>query len=373
MGNLIWAIEAVLLGLWGFILSLNFSTPFHQCMSFAQLLISSTTLVFHALIASRNPPRAFAVSQAYACAIAALGLVYTVVLLNPSMYDVAFNSPTLLGPLPFAANVGLTWIILLLFGAVAMSIQDVNDGQKTALFLHPFGYHMLVALPCLMVMFSQNGVMSTILVFIIWALYIILELISRTLCIQTIYKDEQLDNDSKQFFLNRLWHSLGYPLRRMQAIDDLSLTQITPFIADLVGKGAMLSIVIIALLSVSGPLSILCLVLLVIAGLHQISWLSFVDWILGDYSDEAVKTGNGWPQPPKAPDVVDFKDQTPDPTYANPDTTIVPSAPTLPDIKGIPSPLINPVSAPGTGARYRFPGYQPPDLHLPLQWRDKAV
>ena len=144
MANLIWPVEAVLLGVWGFILSVAYSTPFHQFISFTQLLISSTTLFFHALVASRAPTRALAVSQAHSCAIAALFLLYVAVLMHPSMYDVAFKSPTIFGPWPFAANIGLAWIMLILLGAVAMCIPDIIDNQRSALMLHPFGYHMLI-------------------------------------------------------------------------------------------------------------------------------------------------------------------------------------------------------------------------------------
>ena len=382
MGNLVWAIEAVLLGTWGFVLSVLFSTPFHQCMALTQLTISTTTLVFHAIIASRNPPRAFAVSQAYACSIAALGLVYTAVLLSPDHYAAAFNSPTIIGPLPLAANVGLAWLIMLLFGAVAMSIQDVNDGQRTALFMHPYGYHMVVGLPCLVMMNNQSGILSTTGILLIWALYISMELVYRSLYTPYIYRDELLDADSQQDFILRLQHKLGYPIRRLQAIEDLSLSQIAPFVADLVGKGAMLTIVVIAFINSSGALAILCLSLLIVAGLHQLSWLAFVDWILGDYSDEAIQMGNGWPLN-QTPGVVEFKDNA-----ATPSLDTVASAPTLPDITRVAAlsenptattaptaPPLIPTATPATSARFRFPGYQSqqPDLHLPLQWRDKAV
>jgi hypothetical protein len=378
MANLIWPVEAVLLGVWGFILSVAYSTPFHQFISFTQLLISSTTLFFHALVASRAPTRALAVSQAHSCAIAALFLLYVAVLMHPSLYDVAFNSPTIFGPWPFAANIGLAWIMLILLGAIAMCIPDIIDNQRSALMLHPFGYHMLVAFPCMVVNSASSTPnttnMSLYITVCIWWLYMGGEIIARCFYTPTVYYDEQLDSVSRQYFLQRLFHSCGYPIRRLQAIDDMLTEGIVSIILDLLSKLGLLTIVVITFLSTSGPPMILCAVLMTIACLHQVNWLAFVDWILGDYDDYATPIGEGWKEPAASETaVVEFKQNEPSAPPLNIEPATTPSAPTLSEIKT--ATLVDGQTA--TAARFRFPSYQqhspPINLNLPLQWRDKAV
>ena len=373
MANLIWPVEAVLLGVWGFILSSAYSTPFHQFISFTQLLISSTTLFFHALVASRAPTRALAVSQAHSCAIAALFLLYVAVLMHPSMHDAAFKSPIIFGPWPFAANIGLAWIMLLLLGAVAMCIPDIIDNQRSALMLHPFGYHMLIVFPCLVITNATSSSFSYYIIIGIWWLYIAGEILARCFYTPTVFFDEQLDAESRQYFLQRLFHSLTYPIRRLQAIDDMLIEGIVSIILDLLSKGGLLAIVVITFIGTSGPPMILCAVLMTIACLHQVNWLAFVDWILGDYDDYATPIGEGWKEPEASETaVVDFKQDGPSAPQLIMDTSTQPSAPTLSEIQTLP-PLVN--GQPATGARFRFPSYHSPpiNLNLPLQWRDKAV
>jgi hypothetical protein len=352
MANLVWAVESVLLGLWGFILSAAYSTPFNQFISLSQLVIACITLFFHAVVASRAPTRAFAVSQAYACAVAAIGLMYCIVLTDADSYDRAFGTATLLGSMPLAAEIGLAWIVLLTFSAVGMCIQDVNDNQKTALMLHPFGYHMIVALPCLIIISTRNSGLTTAMLFTFWALYLVLEFTARAFYSASAYRDAVLSDSDRKFFVKRTWHSLTYPIRRLQTFDDMRAEDIVSFSADMAGKGVFLIISIVAYFSAVGSQGVVCLVLIAVAALQQLGWLDFVDWILGDYEEDPVRLGRGWG--------ISSDESTTATTSAGDNTG--PSAPPKGEV------LAAEATTNGAGVRFRQP-----DLHIPIQWRDKAV
>ena len=321
----------------------------NRFISFSQLLISAITLVFHTLIASRAPQRAFAVSQAYACAVAALALMYAVVLMDSNYHAIAFGSTTLFGPLPLSANIGLAWIIMLVFGAVGMSIQDVTDRQKTALMLHPFGYHMVVALPCLMLIATKHSSLNTIGLGICWTFYLVLQILSRCFYEQTAYKDLELDGTSRQRFFNRIWHSFTYPFRRMQTYNEMDTGDKISFFADMAGKAVFLIMVLVAYASATGSQGILCLVLLLISALQQLNVWYFVDWVLDEEVDEPVHIGKGWADAP-VPDDGAQNVQLP--------------APTAPELPTLASGELK------ATARFRM---SQPELHLPVQWRDKTV
>jgi hypothetical protein len=350
MANLVWAVEAVLLGVWGFVVSLSYSTRFHQFISFTQLIISSITLFFHALIASRAPTRAFAVSQAYACAVAAIGLMYVVVLMDTDYYDVAFGSATLLGSLPLGAEIGLAWLVLLIFGAVGMCVQDVNNNQKTALMMHPYGYHMVISLQCLMLIATKQSMLSIVGLCILWALYLVLQFVSRCFYSSVYaYKDTPLDPVKAKNLFSRIWHSVTYPICRIQTVEEITAEEIISLLADSASEGVFIMVVAITMISATGSQGILCIVLLTIAVLQQVNWLYFVDWILGDYEEDALPSGGGWRTAVIAV-----------PAAVNTNANAEPSAP--PMVSGEQS------STTATNARFRQP-----DLHIPLQWRDKTV
>lgn len=359
MANLVWAVESVLLGVWAFVLSAAYSTPFNQFISFSQLVIACITLVFHALIASRAPSRAFAVSQAYACAVAAIGLMYCVVLMDADSYDKAFGTATLLGSMPLSAEIGLAWVVLLVFGAVGMCVQDVNDNQKTALMLHPFGYHMIVALPCLMLIATNNSSLTVVVLFLCWSLYLVFELVARVFYSASVYKDAKLSESDQQYFVKRTWHLMTYPIRRFQTFDDMRTEDIVSFTADMAGKCVFLLIAVIAYFSAAGSQGVVCLVLIVIAALQQLNWLDFVDWVLGEYEEEPVQLGKGWDR--GADGAIEFAG-TGRTTAEVPEDASVPVVPAASGTSMIPGATAQ------AQARYRHP-----DLHIPIQWRDKAV
>jgi hypothetical protein len=363
MANLIWPVEAVLLGVWGFVLSMNYSTSFHQFISLSQLVISSITLFVHALVASRAPTRALAVSQAHSCAIAALFMLYVAALMHPSLHAVAFNSPTIFGPWPLAASVGLSWMVLLLLGAIAMCIPDINDNQRSALMLHPFGYHMLVLMPCLVIINATSAGDSTTwyAVVFIWLLYVGGEILARSLYTPTVYCDEKLDPVAQQSFIQRLIHSCTYPLRRVQALRDMRAEGMASFVLDLFSKSALIGIGLITFFGTSGVATILCGVILLVAVLNHLNWLAFVDWVLGEYEDIATPIGDGWPSAP----LVEFAP----PEITPPISNIVQQGtdnPTAP-------PAASVLAAAENAKASRFRMRQLPELNLPTQWREKNV
>ena len=92
--------------------------------------------------------------------------------------------------------------------------------------------------------------------------------------------------------------------------------------------------------------------------IRQLNWLDFVDWVLGEYDEEPVHLGKGWDR--GADGAIEFVGTARATTEVTEDASstaaqVIPTAPPM-------------VSSGPAAARYRHP-----DLHIPIQWRDKAV
>ena len=257
MAVLVWAIESVLMGLWATVLANMFSTRFHQFMAISHLSISGITAVLQLLIVSRNPARAFAVSQAFVCAVAALALVYLAVLLDPSSYAAALGSPSA-GILPLAGCVGLAWAIACMLSATGMALGDST--QKSTLFLHPFGYHLPTMLPCGFIAMQKNLAFLAIVELIVWGAYVGLHFFA------TSVSSEPAAAGQGGFF---------------SCCSGMTGLQVFAFVLKGIARVACLLVPVITWF-VGSP--VLAVTTLVIAGMNFFSWANVLDWVLGEYT-----------------------------------------------------------------------------------------
>ena len=254
MAVLVWAIESVLMGLWATVLANMFSTRFHQFMAISHLSISGITAVLQLLIVSRNPARAFAVSQAFVCAVAALALVYLAVLLDPSSYAAALGSPSA-GILPLAGCVGLAWAIACMLSATGMALGDST--QKSTLFLHPFGYHLPTMLPCVFIAIQENLTFLAVVELIVWGAYVALHFFATSMASEPT-----------------AGHG-GF----LSCCSGMTGLQVFAFVLKGVARTACLLVPVITWFV--GP-PVLAVTTLVIAAMNFFSWASVIDWLLGD-------------------------------------------------------------------------------------------
>ena len=269
MAILVWAVESVLMGLWGTVLAGIFSTPFHRFLAVSHLIVSSATAVIQLLIVSRNPSRAFPVAQAFHCAVMALVLVYVAVLLHPPSYDAAFASPDA-GTLPLAACVGLAWLLATLLSATGMALGD--SSQKSTLFLHPFGYHLPALLPCVFITVMHGSTWLVVIELIIWAVYVGLNLYASMIS-GGVISDTRKNNAG--FF---------------SCCSGMTYTEIVAFFVKGIGRVAGLAVPVLMWLvcDKTPEVNVLALTGLVIAGMNFLTWASFLDWLLGEYTITAL-------------------------------------------------------------------------------------
>ena len=256
MAVLVWAIESVLMGLWATVIANTLSTRFHQFMAISYLSISGITAVLQLLIVSRNPARAFAVSQAFVCTVAALALVYLSVLLDPPSYAAALGSPSA-GILPVAGCVGLAWSIASMLSATGMALGDST--QKSTLFLHPFGYHLPTMLPCVFIAMQKNLAFLAIVELIVWGAYVGLHFFA------TSVSSEPAVGQGGFF----------------SCCSGMTGLQVFAFVLKGIARVACLLVPVITWF-VGSP--VLAVTTLVIAGMNFFSWASVLDWVLGEYT-----------------------------------------------------------------------------------------
>ena len=256
MAVLVWAIESVLMGLWATVIANTLSTRFHQFMAISYLSISGITAVLQLLIVSRNPARAFAVSQAFVCTVAALALVYLSVLLDPPSYAAALGSPSA-GILPVAGCVGLAWSIASMLSATGMALGDST--QKSTLFLHPFGYHLPTMLPCVFIAMQKNLAFLAIVELIVWGAYVGLHFFA------TSVSSEPAVGQGGFF----------------SCCSGMTGLQVFAFVLKGIARVACLLVPVITWF-VGSP--ILAVTTLVIAGMNFFSWANVLDWVLGEYT-----------------------------------------------------------------------------------------
>ncbi|MBV5276630.1 hypothetical protein JZU56_02000, partial [bacterium] len=82
-------------------------------------------------------------------------------------------------------------------------------------------------------------------------------------------------------------------------------------------------------------------------------------WVLGEYEEEPVHLGKGWDR--GADGAIEFAGTGRTPAE-------VPEDASAPVISAASGPSMIPSATAPAQARYRHP-----DLHIPIQWRDKAV
>ena len=140
---LIWAMESAIIGLWAIALS-SFSSPFHNFIARSHVIIAGFTLLLQLVASAQNFPIQSATADAFVCTVGAIVLLYAVVLLDPGNFSSMFSMPVV-GILPLDACIGLAWCIAAMVSACGMALCDST--RRTALMLHPFGYHMIVVLP----------------------------------------------------------------------------------------------------------------------------------------------------------------------------------------------------------------------------------
>ena len=256
MAVLVWAIESVLMGLWATVIANTLSTRFHQFMAISYLSISGITAVLQLLIVSRNPARAFAVSQAFVCTVAALALVYLSVLLDPPSYAAALGSPSA-GILPVAGCVGLAWSIASMLSATGMALGDST--QKSTLFLHPFGYHLPTMLPCVFIAMQKNLAFLAIVELIVWGAYVGLHFFA------TSVSSEPAVGQGGFF----------------SCCSGMTGLQVFAFVLKGIARVACLLVPVITWF-VGSP--VLAVTTLVIAGMNFFSWANVLDWVLGEYT-----------------------------------------------------------------------------------------
>jgi hypothetical protein len=267
MAVLVWAIESVLMGVWATVLAGVFSTPFHSFMAISHLSISGITAVLQLLIVSRNPARAFAVSQAFVCAVAALALVYLSVLLTPSLHATAFGSPSV-GILPLGGCVGLAWCLASMLSATGMALGD--NAQKSTLFLHPFGYHLPVMLPCVFIAMEKKLLVLAVVELIVWGAYVALH-----------------------FFAASVASGPTAPGGFFSCCSGMTGPQIFSFVLKGIARIACLLVPVVTWFV--GP-PVLAVTTLVIAAMNFFSWASVLDWVLGDYTTTQLSSVSVQPQ-----------------------------------------------------------------------------
>jgi hypothetical protein len=282
MAILVWAVESALLGLWATALSTTLSTRFHVALAMAHLIISTATAVIQLLITTRNPARTFAVAQAFVCAVAALALVEIAAVLYPPGYPRAFDAAPSAMALPLGAVVGFGMAVACLLSAVGMALGGGDAGQKSSLFLHPVGFHVPVAIPCLYVAVVRESWGVVALDLILWVVAVVFYAATGCCCVP------QDPATAPQSFLNC----------------DTSWRGIARFVVRYLGSIACALVPVITWLFCAGgaDLNLVALVALVIAGMNLLRWASFLDWALGSYTvaDEAVTTAQQQVETPPA-------------------------------------------------------------------------
>ena len=264
MAILVWAIESALLGLWATALSTALSTRFHTALATAHLIISTATAIIQLLIVSRNPSRAFAVAQAFVCAVAALALVEVAAVLYPPGYPRAFGASKDLTVVPLGAVVGFGMAVACLLSAVGMALSG-DAGQKSSLFLHPVGFHLPVALPCLYVAAARENWAVVSLDLILWMAAVLFYAVSGCCA------PRKEAGPSQAFFTC-----------------DTSWRGIARFVVRYLGSIACALVPVITWLFCSGgaDVNLVAPVAVVIAGMNFFRWASFLDWALGSYTVE---------------------------------------------------------------------------------------
>jgi hypothetical protein len=186
---LIWSIESVLLGLWALVLS-SYSTPFHVFIAKSHVLISSFTLIVQIYVKARRLVVGSAVSQAFVCAVSSLFISYISMIVLHGTGSVSDNNNysmstrtkyfklPLVGFITLDACVGLGWLTAAFISSLGMAFSFVEKENTTtttkpvtvSLMFHPYGLHLLVIIPCLVIMFALDQ--SLLVSVIFWAVYI---------------------------------------------------------------------------------------------------------------------------------------------------------------------------------------------------------
>jgi hypothetical protein len=160
MTALVWSVESAVLGVWALVFSF-YSTPFHAFIARSHSLIAGFTLLLQLISAARDLPVGHAISEAFVCAVTALLLVYVAALLDTTNHTRFFSMPAA-GAFPLDAAIGVAWFCAATVSATGMALSGVGklaeDGskQRSSLMFHPYGYHMSVALPSLLILWLYN-------------------------------------------------------------------------------------------------------------------------------------------------------------------------------------------------------------------------
>jgi len=160
MTALVWSVESAVLGVWALVFSF-YSTPFHAFIARSHSLIAGFTLLLQLISAARDLPVGHAISEAFVCAVTALLLVYVAALLDTANHARFFSMPAA-GLFPLDAAIGVAWFCAACVSATGMALSGVGklaeDGskQRSSLMFHPYGYHMSVALPSLLILWLYN-------------------------------------------------------------------------------------------------------------------------------------------------------------------------------------------------------------------------
>lgn len=167
---MIWSVESVLLGLWALVLA-SYSTPLHVFVARSHVLISVFNLLLHLYVKARDLAVASAVSQAFICAVMALFMGYLAILFeNDSQSNPLFFKTPMIGLMTLEAYVGLAWFVVAIINGIGMALGSIEKldsatrlgrTHQTFLMFHPFGFHLVAVLPCLLLVSVSGSVKAS--------------------------------------------------------------------------------------------------------------------------------------------------------------------------------------------------------------------
>jgi hypothetical protein len=152
MSALVWSVESAILSLWAIVFTLLFGGKFHVFIARSHATFSALNLVIQVVISARDLSFSHAASEAFVCGVFALFAVYLTALVDYknnnyfSMSDLGFI-------IPLDACIGLAWFCAALVSAFGMVF---SERKKTLLIFHHYGYHILVTMPSLLIIWLYN-------------------------------------------------------------------------------------------------------------------------------------------------------------------------------------------------------------------------
>ena len=273
MSALVWSVESVFLALWALALTSIKPNPFHTFLARSHTILAGFTLFVQLFISARLLSMGHAVSEAFACAVSALFVVYLVVLLDPRNYSdpLLFSYSVSTDFLPLDACVGIGWFAAALISALGMSLSE--RGRPSRLMFHQCGYHMLIVPPSFLVFWLYNydapitsepvsqsvvlfgtrvaHVIYCVVLLGIWVVFIVLQAVGESIPMYANWPD----NDPRRILM---------------------------WVLRLVGQWACVLIAASALFSVrTGAQTALLWMLISIGIVNALDWIWILEWVLG--------------------------------------------------------------------------------------------